>query len=45
MFNVTYKHFGHLNSKTFADYAKAKKFFYFATFKMKGVTFVELKTP
>ena len=44
MFKVTYKYYGaHTKERMFENYESAKKFFYFATFKMKGVSSAEMK--
>jgi len=44
MFTVTYKYYGAYEKvRKFDDPVAAKKFFYYATYKMKGVTSAELK--
>jgi hypothetical protein len=44
MFKVTYKYYGsYIKERNFDNYAAAKKFFYFAMNRMKGVTSAELK--
>ena len=44
MYTVIYKYYGsYTKERKFDNYAAAKKFFYYAVYKMKGVTSTELK--
>lgn len=44
MYTVTYKYYSaYTKERKFDTYAAAKKFFYYASFKMNGVTNVLLK--
>jgi hypothetical protein len=45
MYTVTYKYYGsYVKERKFDTHAAAKKFFYYAMYKLKGVTSAELKS-